>query len=393
MEIIQELSTTFHLLNGGYGRLYFAPGRVNLIGEHTDYNGGHVFPCALSIGTYAMASLREDQEVHVFSLNMNEENETIFDLINLEKIDNHWSNYVKAMIYVMKQSGYEISQGLNIVYSGNIPNGAGLSSSASIEVLTGYLIADLCGFDLDKTKLALLAQKAENEFIGVQCGIMDQFVIAHGRNQHAILLDTNKLSYQYAPLQLGDVKIVIVNTNKQRKLEASQYNQRRSECEEALKVLQKEVSINSLGDLDEQMWEKYSGLITNDILKKRAKHAVLENQRTLQAVQALGQHDFELFGKLMQASHRSLKEDYEVTGVELDTLVELAMNQKGVIGARMTGAGFGGCTVNLVEKEALDRFIDEVKKGYTQTIGYEPTFIIASVGEGVHRLSCRLDES
>lgn len=388
MELIQTLKDKFNQLYQTEGRLYFAPGRVNLIGEHTDYNGGHVFPCALTIGTYAMASLREDDEIHIYSLNMNEESETVFNLNDQTKLDKHWSNYIKGMIIVLKDNGYQITKGMNIVYYGNIPNGSGLSSSASIEVLTGYLISDLFGLEIDRTTLALLAQKAENEFIGVQCGIMDQFVIAWGRSNHAILLDTNTLSYQYAPLNLLDEEIVIVNTNKQRKLEDSKYNERRQECDKALEILKGVSNITALGDLDESTWLEIESNISDEIIKKRAKHAVFENQRTLNAVQALVQSDMQQFGKLMKASHDSLRDDYEVTGIELDTLVELASEVKGVIGSRMTGAGFGGCTVNIVRKDHVDEFIEHVKKGYQDKIGYEPTIIRASVGEGVHRLSC-----
>lgn len=385
----EKIRTKFEELFGNEGEIkeYFAPGRVNLIGEHTDYNGGHVFPCALTMGTYAVARKRNDNKIRLYSMNF--ENlgilESTIDDLKYNKNED-WINYPKSMVWALKEDGFNIDRGFDIVYLGTIPNGAGLSSSASIEVLTGFLLKDLFGLDVDMTKIALLGQKAENKYIGVNCGIMDQFIIANGKKDCAIFLDTANLEYEYAPVKLENAKIVIMNTNKKRGLGDSKYNERRAECEEALKELQQKLDIKSLGELTEQEFEENKYLIKSEIRQKRAKHAVYENQRTVKAVEALKENKIDLFGKLMIASHNSLRDDYEVTGKELDTLVEESLKQDGVIGARMTGAGFGGCAVSIVKSDKVDDFIKNVGKGYKDKIGYNADFYAVEIGDGPRKI-------
>lgn len=385
----EKIRTKFEELFGNEGEIkeYFAPGRVNLIGEHTDYNGGHVFPCALTMGTYAVARKRNDNKIRLYSMNF--ENlgilESTIDDLKYNKNED-WINYPKSMVWALKEDGFNIDRGLDIVYLGTIPNGAGLSSSASIEVLTGFVLKDLFGLDVDMTKIALLGQKAENKYIGVNCGIMDQFIIANGKKGCAIFLDTANLEYEYAPVKLENAKIVIMNTNKKRGLGDSKYNERRAECEEALKELQQKLDIKSLGELTEQEFEENKYLIKSEIRQKRAKHAVYENQRTVKAVEALKENKIDLFGKLMIASHNSLRDDYEVTGKELDTLVEESLKQDGVIGARMTGAGFGGCAVSIVKSDKVDDFIKNVGKGYKDKIGYNADFYAVEIGDGPRKI-------
>ncbi len=368
--------------------LYFAPGRVNLIGEHTDYNGGHVFPCALSIGTYALARKNDCGKMRFYSLNF-----TRFGMLAVEAKDfknvpeDNWCNYPKGVMWAYTQKGYTIDSGLDILYYGNIPNGSGLSSSASIEVATSVILNDQFGFDVDMVEVSKICQFSENKFNGVNCGIMDQFAIAMGKAGHAIFLDTADLSYTYAPLELTGAKIVIACSNKKRGLADSKYNERRSQCETALAELQKVKPIRSLGELTEAEFDAIADAITDPVNRKRAKHAVYENQRTIRAVDALAKNDIALFGKLMNESHVSLRDDYEVTGIELDTLAETAWEQPGVIGSRMTGAGFGGCTVSIVEDDKIDAFIENVGKVYKEKIGYAADFYAVNVGDGAHKLS------
>ncbi|GKU27353.1 galactokinase [Clostridium folliculivorans] len=367
--------------------VYFAPGRVNLIGEHTDYNGGNVFPCALTFGTYAVARKRADKKVRMYSKNFDDLGIIEFKLDELTyKKEHDWVNYPKGVLWAFVENGYKLDSGLDVLFYGNIPNGAGLSSSASIELATAVILKDLFAFNLDMIEMVKLSKQAENSFIGVNCGIMDQFAIGMGKEGCAILLDTNTLKYDYAKLDIDGSSIVIANTNKRRGLADSKYNERRSQCEEALKDLQVELDIKSLGELREEEFEKYKNLIKDEVNVRRAKHAVYENQRTLRAVQALNNKDIELFGKLMNDSHISLRDDYEVTGIELDTLVELAWAQNGVIGSRMTGAGFGGCTVSIVNNEAVEEFIKNVGSSYKDKIGYEATFYVAQIGDGARKL-------
>ncbi|MBR6477835.1 MAG: galactokinase [Lachnospiraceae bacterium] len=364
-------------------KVYFAPGRVNLIGEHTDYNGGHVFPCALTIGTYGVARKRGDRKLRFFSMNFE-------DLGILESSldefvpggDKAWIAYPKGVMWAFEQKGMKMDLGMDLLLFGNIPNGSGLSSSASVEVLTGAILRDLFGFEVSNQDLALIGQFSENKYNLVNCGIMDQFAIAMGKKDNAIFLDTADLSFEYAPIKLEGAKIVISCSNKKRGLGDSKYNERRSECETALAELQKVVDVKSLGELDEATFEKYADAIADPVRRKRAKHAVYENQRTLKAVAALKAGDLEEFGRLMNASHVSLRDDYEVTGIELDTLAEEAWKVPGVIGSRMTGAGFGGCSVSIVKEESVDAFIKSVGEAYQAKIGYAADFYVVEIGDG-----------
>ncbi len=366
---------------------FFAPGRVNLIGEHTDYNGGHVFPCALTIGTYAVARKREDRKLRFFSMNFEQLGviESSLDELTPDK-EAGWTNYPKGVMWAFGEKGYKIENGFDILLNGNIPNGSGLSSSASVEVVTGYILSEMLGLGVSNQDLALIGQFSENNFNGVNCGIMDQFAIAMGKKDNAIFLDTADLSFEYAPIKLDGAKIVISCSNKKRGLGDSKYNERRAECEQALAELQTGMGIETLGDLTEELFEQAKMSIKDEDRRKRAKHAVYENQRTIKAVEALKNNDIELFGKLMNESHVSLRDDYEVTGKELDTLVEEAWKIDGVIGSRMTGAGFGGCTVSIVKDKAVDTFIESVGKAYEDKIGYAADFYVVEIGSGPCRL-------
>ena len=335
-------------------KAYFAPGRVNLIGEHTDYNGGHVFPCALTIGTYGAAVKRDDNKLRFYSVNQDRRGVVETSLDDLKPSDEAgWTNYPKGVVWAFAKRGMSLDSGFDMVIYGNIPNGSGLSSSASLEVLTGFILRDLYGFEVSNQDIALIGQYSENNFNGCNCGIMDQFAAAMGKENNAIFLDTADLSFEYAPIALEGAKIIIANTNKKHKLTDSQYNARRSTCEAALAILQKSLDIKSLGDLSIEEFEANKHLLTDPDMQKKAKHAVYENQRTIEAVKALKAGDINHFGELMRQSHESLRDDYDVTGVELDTLAEEAWKIPGVIGSRMTGGGFGGCTVSIVKDEAI----------------------------------------
>lgn len=376
------------IFGGGHPSIYFAPGRINLIGEHTDYNGGHVFPCAITLGTYGLAVKRNDNQVRLYSENFTETGIISFDINNLSYDQkDQWANYPKGMIYFLKQQGFRIDSGMDIYFFGNIPNGAGLSSSASIELLTGVILDDLFDLHADRVELVKTGKEVENKFIGVNSGIMDQFAVGMGKAGHAILLDTNTLEYDLVPVELTDYVIIIMNTNKRRELADSKYNERRRECERALEELKQKLDIDTLGDLDNDSFDENSYLIKSESLLKRARHAVFENQRTLKARQALTRRDLNTFGKLINASHVSLKYDYEVTGRELDTLVETAWQQPGVLGARMTGAGFGGCAIAIVRKSQTDSFIERVGQTYEAVIGYAPSFYIAEIADGAKKIS------
>ena len=366
---------------------FFSPGRVNLIGEHTDYNGGHVFPCAISLGTYALVAKRQDQKMRLYSMNMEQRGIVAFDMAPLsydEKYD--WANYPMGVIKMLQDDGQELKYGFDIVFFGTLPNGAGLSSSASLEVLTAVIFNDLLDLGLDRVHLVKLSQKAENKFVGVNCGIMDQFAVGMGKKDYAILLDCNTLAYRYSKIELDGCSIVITNTNKKHSLGASKYNERRSQCESALADLQAIKPIKALGELTNAEFEGIAAAIKDPVNCRRARHAVFENQRTIEAVAALEEKDLTKFGELMNASHVSLRDDYEVTGKELDTLAELAWQQAGVIGSRMTGAGFGGCTVSLVKNEAIEAFEKNVAEAYTKKIGYAPSFYVANVADGAGRI-------
>lgn len=372
---------------GGEIGVYFAPGRVNLIGEHTDYNGGHVFPCALTIGTYGAVRKRNDRKLRFYSMNFEHLPVIESGLDDLKPRRNAgWTNYPKGVMWALEEKGYELPCGIDLMLYGNIPNGSGLSSSASIEVLTGYMLNDLFDLGISDQELALIGQFSENRFNGVNCGIMDQFAIAMGRRDHAIFLDTADLSYEYAPIRLEGARIVISCSNKKRGLGDSKYNERRAECEKALEEIKREIPVDSLGALTEEQFEKVKGAVKDPVRRKRAKHAVYENQRTIKAVEALKANDLNLFGKLMNESHISLRDDYEVTGKELDTLVESAWKVKGVLGSRMTGAGFGGCTVSIVKDDAVDYFIRQVGRSYKKAMGYKADFYVVEVGDGPVKL-------
>ncbi|MGX1195466.1 galactokinase [Metabacillus sp. SLBN-84] len=379
-----ELETLFQSTFGsGSYRSFFAPGRINLIGEHTDYNGGHVFPCAITYGTYALAAKRPDRMIRMYSVNFPDKGIVECPLDDLAyRSEDDWANYPKGMIAALKERGYVIEEGLDLLIYGNIPNGAGLSSSASIEMVTGVMLEALFNLKIDRIEMVKLGQVVENQYIGVNSGIMDQFAIGMGKKACGMLLDCQTLNYRYAPIELDHHVIVIMNTNKRRELAGSKYNERRGECEEALSILQEKLPAQSLGELSAETFERYASAISSETVRKRARHAVTENERTIQALEALERNDLYTFGKLMNASHRSLRDDYEVTGKELDALVEAAWKQNGVIGARMTGAGFGGCAIAIVEKTAAEDFLREVGSVYLNEIGHEASFYIASIGDG-----------
>ncbi len=380
--VLENFEKTFGKKEGV--KAYFAPGRVNLIGEHTDYNGGHVFPCALTIGTYAAVAKRNDRMVQFFSVNQDRFGVYGVSLDDIETPSDKagWTNYPIGVIWAFAKRGFKLDKGFDMVINGNIPNGSGLSSSASLEVLTGFILRDLYGFDVTNQDIALIGQYSENNYNGCNCGIMDQFASAMGKENNAIFLDTADLSYEYAPIKLDGAKIVIANTNKKHKLTDSQYNARRSMCEEALAILQKSVDIKGLGDLSIEEFEAHKDVLTDPDMRRKAKHAVYENQRTIEAVKALKAGDIERFGELMRQSHESLRDDYDVTGVELDTLAEEAWKIPGVIGSRMTGGGFGGCTVSIVKDEAVENFKKTVGENYLKKIGYEATFYTVEIGGG-----------
>jgi galactokinase len=385
MDLKKEFEMIFHRSDSI--KYFLAPGRVNLIGEHIDYNGGYVFPCALNFGTYALVRKRDDNRIRMYSKNFNHVGIIEFHLEELVYEKNHdWANYPKGVIKIFKDNGFKVDKGLDILFYGNIPNGSGLSSSASIEMVMGVLLKEMFNINISMVEMVKMAQRAENEFMGVNCGIMDQFAIGMGKEDNAILLDCNTLEYEYAPISLKDHVIVIANTNKKRGLADSKYNERRRECEEGLHGLQEKLSIDNLCDLNREQFEENKLSINDEVVRKRAKHAVYENERTKKAVKALNDNNIHEFGKLMNESHISLRDDYEVTGYELDTLVELAWKEEGVIGSRMTGAGFGGCTVSIVEKNRVDEFIANVGEAYKNVIGYEADFYVATIGNGAREI-------
>lgn len=384
---IPGLSEQFSQLYGkGDIRLFHSPGRVNLIGEHIDYNGGFVLPCALDLGTYACVRKRNDKKVNLASTNF--DLKVMLDLGNIQynEADN-WANYPKGVIKAMLDMGCNIS-GMDILISGDIPNSAGLSSSASLEVLVAVIINLMFnGGKMDTIDLVKLCQKVENEFIGVNCGIMDQFAVGMGKRDKAILLDCNSLKYSYADVRLGKYSLIIMNTNKKRALNESKYNERRMECETALECLRTGKDIKALCELSVEEFRRFEGLITNEVARKRAKHAVYENERVKKAYECLNENRLKEFGQLMVESHCSLRDLFEVTGIELDTIVEEALKVEGCIGARMTGAGFGGCAIALVETVCADEFIKKVCENYTRKLGVKPDFYICTIGEGTREIT------
>lgn len=385
-ELLKEYQDVF---NGEAKDVFFSPGRINVIGEHTDYNGGHVFPCAISLGTFGVYGPRDDDKVQLYSANM--EGSTVVEFsINDEKpetdADKTWTNYFKGMLVYLKQAGYQIDHGFNLLVHGNLPYGAGLSSSASIELLMGNLLKDEFNLDIDEISLVKLGQKTENDFVGLNSGIMDQFAVGMGKKDNAIFLDCSTLEYQYLPLKLGDYEIVIMSTNKKHSLAGSKYNERVEQCEEAVKRLNQKLNIKKLGELDENTFDEYSYLINDDVLIRRARHAVAENQRTLRAIEAMKAGDLEKLGRLINASHVSLHFDYEVTGKELDTLAETAWEQPGCLGARMVGGGFAGSAIAIVKRDQADAFKENVGKVYRETIGYDASFYDAEIVDGPHKI-------
>lgn len=390
LEIMQSLKVKFQELFGDSenARFFFAPGRVNLIGEHTDYNGGHVFPCALSMGTYACVKKRQDGLFRFYSLNVESAGVITADEDSFQPLeDKQWASYLKGVIWAFRKRGYVFSEGLDLVLYGTIPNGSGLSSSASLEVLMGTILKEFYGLSVSFPEIALIGQYSENNYNGMNCGIMDQFASAMGKKDHAIFLDTANLEFSYAPLVLSDYALIITNTNKKHKLIGSAYNDRRRESEEALKILQKFVEIKTLGDLSDEEFFRLEEEIKDPIIRKRAKHAVLENNRTIAAKKALEEGNYIEFGRLMNLSHISLRDDYEVSCEESDLLCETAWSLPYVLGSRMTGGGFGGCTVSLVKRDKIREFEEELQKVYEPKIGYPCSFYEAEIADGPRELN------
>lgn len=364
-------------------RVFFAPGRVNLIGEHTDYNGGHVFPCALTLGTYGAIRKRDDKLIHLYSENVSS------GLIVERELGDYtiykkgaWSNYPYGIFWALDKYGINIDCGFDIAFYGDIPPGSGLSSSASIEVLTAYMLREMLGFEKSFSDIALLCQYSENNYNGMNCGIMDQFASANGKEGHAIFLDTAALSYEYAPLELKGKTILIINTNVKHSLGSSKYNERRTESETALADLQKVLDIKTLGDIDEETFDANCAVIKDDVCRRRAKHAVYENRRTIKAYNALCKNDIKTFGELMKQSHISLRDDYEVTCRELDILFEEGQKLDGVWGIRMTGGGFGGCLVSIIDSDKEKDITRALKRIYRERCNMEASFYTVLAGSG-----------
>lgn len=370
-------------------RLFYAPGRVNLIGEHTDYNGGHVFPCAISLGTYAAARKRDDRVMRFYSANFEQAGVITTSLDELTPSQEAgWTNYPKGVVWAFGQKGHPVSAGFDMAIYGDIPNGSGLSSSASLEVLTGEMLRAFFGLEgtVSNEELALIGQFSENEYNGMKCGIMDQFASAMGKEGNAIFLDTNTLEFEYAPIRLQGMKLMVTNTNKKHSLVDSEYNLRREQCARALADLQTKLGIRTLGDLSIEEYEANKDLIQDDVCRRRAKHAVYENQRTIEAVAALKEGKVEHFGRLMNESHVSLRDDYETSCKEADILAEEAWKLPGVLGSRITGGGFGGCTVSIVRDEEVERFQKTLGDVYLQKVGYPASFYTLEIGGGPREL-------
>lgn len=383
----QELKSSFeNLYQAPAEAIYFSPGRVNLIGEHTDYNGGYVFPCALSFGTYLLLRKNGQNVVNFRSLNQPEVTSLSFDQLTT-RLENSWVNYPLGVIAQFIKRGVKFETGLDILIWGDVPNGAGLSSSAALEVVTAYALNDLLSTGYNRTELAKIGQKSEHEFALVNCGIMDQFASANGKKDHAIFLDCNTLKFELVPVKLDEIKVLISNTHSPHKLDSGAYNQRVAECKKAVELISKVRPINHLAELTEDDFKAVESALESDLVAhKRARHVVTEVQRTTDAVQALKAGEIEKFGKMMNASHVSLRDDYEVTGLELDTMTEETWKIPGVIGSRMTGGGFGGCTVSLVKEEAINTFIEKVGVAYKAKTGITPDFYVAEIGDGASKL-------
>lgn len=385
--IKEDLNKQFEDLYGEKPTLnYFAPGRINLIGEHIDYSGGFVFPCAITHGTYASVNKRDDRKIRLASENFKDLGIFEFDLdaLDFDKKDD-WTNYVKGYLKFL-QEDYTLTHGFDVLFYGNIPNGAGLSSSASLEMATAIIAKDTNNLDISKVEMAKLGMRTENDYVGVSTGIMDQFAVMMGEEDKAILLNTNTLEYEMIPVKLGDNVIVIMNTNKRRGLNESKYNERRQECDEALHILNSIKKEVYLCDHTLETLEANKDKFNNELVYKRARHAISENNRTKEATKVLKENNLNAFGELMSASHNSLRDDYDVTGVELDTIVELALNEPGTLGARVTGAGFGGCALAITNKDNVETFIENVSKAYEDRIGYAADFYIATPGQGAGKI-------
>jgi galactokinase len=366
--------------------IFFSPGRVNLIGEHTDYNGGFVFPCALSFGTYLLIAANNEKKINFCSLNIDTTYSLELDRLTKPMPDKAWANYPLGVLAQFLKRGVVIEQGYDILFWGNVPAGAGLSSSAAMEVVTAFAFNELLGTGYDRTELAKIGQKAEHEFAGVMCGIMDQFASAHGKQDHAIYLNCDTLEFDLVPVKLEGIKVVVSNTHSPHHLDSGAYNDRVRQCQLAVQQISTVRPIKNLAELSQTDFEQVEHAITDEVAHRRARHVVGEVQRTKDAVEALQHGNIQLFGKLMTQSHISLRDDYEVTGLQLDSLAEAAWKVEGVLGSRMTGGGFGGCTVSLVRDEAIPTFIEQVGAEYTEKTGLKADFYIAEIGDGAHRV-------
>lgn len=384
--MIEILKEDFYKYFGDFGEIkkYFAPGRVNIIGEHIDYNGGMVLPCALTIGTYGLIRLRDDNIVSLYSYNFPTDGVKSFNIDNYD-FDLSWTDYVKAMLKLLDKEGFAINKGFDMYFYGNIPNGSGLSSSASLTVLLGCALNDLYHLGYNNVDIAKLGQSCEH-LVGVNCGIMDHFASANGKEKHAIYLNTATLDFTYIPMDFKNYQLVVVNTNKKRKLTDSKYNERRFECDSSLALLKKHYEIDELCELSSSDLGNIQKILNNDVWFKRVRHAISENERVKEACECMTRQDIRRLGELLSLSHQSLKEDYEVTGIELDTIVESLQLHKEVIGARMVGAGFGGCAIALIEKENVEKVMEEVIIKYKNIIGYDPTYYCVEIGDGVHKI-------
>ncbi|MGV0167826.1 galactokinase [Furfurilactobacillus sp. WILCCON 0119] len=369
-------------------QVFFSPGRINLIGEHTDYNGGHVFPCAISLGTFGAVSPREDNTVRMYSANVADAGTLTFDINDLDfHKDFGWGNYPKGMMFELDKKGAKYDHGFDLYVHGNLPDGAGLSSSASIELLVGVVLKSLFNLDFTQLDLVYAGQQVENDYIGLNSGIMDQFAVGMGKKDQAIFLDTNSMDYEYYPVDLGNNVVLIMNSNKSHDLASSKYNERRAQCEEALARIQTGIDVKTLGNLSKEAFDQATYLINDDTLIRRARHAVFENQRTLDAKQALDDHDLTQFGHLISASHISLQYDYEVSVPELDTLAKTAWSQDGVLGARIIGGGFGGCAIAIVDRDQVDHVRQVVGDTYKQAFGYAADFYVAEIADGAREVT------
>ena len=383
----EELKNAFLKLYGGNEadvKLYSSPARINIIGEHIDYNGGKVFPASINRYLYIAIRRRGDSKVLYNDARFPGSYEVDINQTFVFDKANDYANYLNGILQQLKERGFKFDCGFEILMASNIPAGGGISSSSALECGFAYAVIDTFGFNLDRVEIAKLGQLSEHNFMNVKCGIMDQFIIATGKKNYAELLDCNTLEYEYVPLELGDYRFVVMNTNKVRKLADSKYNERRGQCEQALKILQDNgIGVKALCELAPADWEKCSALVSDPVLNKRARHCILENQRVVDAAATLKEGNLVRLGELLNASHKSLKEDYEVTGIELDTLAETSQKQEGCLGARMTGAGFGGCAIALVHKDKLDSFIENVQSAYEKAIGYKAGFFVCETGDGV----------